>query len=471
MDNQPALRSIDWDGLTHARRALIGNPYATPVDDLCSGRIWFFENASVVPTAVLELCERMLTDDARKVALGFAHAAAQRDCVESLLPAVERAVAAAAPHGLRLVPADLRRLAKALERFEKAVARLIGTSAATRRLKEKLWTACFGPNLYETLDSETAIRKQNILILGAPGTGKEVVAEVIQAAALVADPSRAPAQTVNCPALPSLLAEAELFGAEKGAHSAAHKRRQGRISAANNGTLFLDEVADLPLDVQAKLLAVIENGKVTPLGTNDVERVSVRYIAATSRPLREMVKDGTFRDDLFGRLAGTIITIPTLAERPEDIVAIGEAFLEQIRPKPAPAAPTQRVISNVLGSLGSITDHWLQSTAPTLPWTGNVRELQAVLREMVLGFKSPSHSQEAQPLPSAAATRPPSVDVPLNILECRATLKEVTAWYIARVVDSAGGNLSEAQRRLRSDRGTIRRHLEKVVPPKKDGAA
>ncbi len=153
-------------------------------------------------------------------------------------------------------------------------------------VRETLWTACFSEDLFHTLSMKRALRRQNIMILGESGTGKELIANVLRAAVVTPQSPPPKGVSVNCSAIPDNLAEAELFGAEKGAHSAAHERTVGKLVEASGGCLFLDEIADLSLPVQAKLLSAASNGKVTPLGTNKETAVDVRYVSATSRPCR-----------------------------------------------------------------------------------------------------------------------------------------------------------------------------------------
>lgn len=467
MENVPAAYAdIDWEGLTDARRALIGNPYATPLEDVDSATAWFFGHKEDVPRAMFALCEMKKPSDARKLALAAAHAYVRVGSLSLRVRPICAALNSLRDEHVRLEPEELTRLSSALERFHAVASGMVGTSSAMRQLLEEVWTLCFGPNLYESLRFEGPLRKTNVLLLGETGTGKERVAEMIQAGSFSRTDS--PFIAINCAALPKDLAEVELFGAERGAHSAAHQRRDGKIFAADRGTLFLDEVADLPSDVQAKLLSTMSNGYLTPLGTNERRSVDVRYVAATSRPLLEMVKAGSFREDLYQRLAGRVVTIPPLRSRPEDVVAIGIHILKVLRAGPG-APPGFIDLSSDIGAAYRVGDddlEWLRTDATKLPWPGNVRELEAALRQRVLGLRPQSGLDIHLRGPAGE-----QLDVPERILRCAAPESEVIEWYMRRVIERTSGNLSEAQRILGVDRSTIRRRLERIaIAPLPDDA-
>ena len=164
-----------------------------------------------------------------------------------------------------------------------------------------------------------------VLITGANGTGKEVVARKIHA---MSNRSGAPFVEVNCAAIPSELIESELFGHEKGAFTSAVKQRKGRFEQAQGGTLFLDEIGDMPAAIQPALLRFLEDGFVRPVGSNDKRRVDVRVVCATHRDLPSLIRDGIFREDLYHRLAGVVIELPPLRDRPGDLLPLALRFLE-----------------------------------------------------------------------------------------------------------------------------------------------
>jgi len=218
-----------------------------------------------------------------------------------------------------------------------------------------------------------ARRDATVLLEGESGTGKELVARAIHE---LSSRGKLPMVTVNCAAIPESLLESELFGYVRGAFTGAVQSKLGRIHAAQGGTLFLDEVGDLPLSMQAKLLRFLQEGEVQRLGSPDVFRVDVRVIAATNADLRERIKRAEFRRDLFYRLSVFPIRIPTLQERPDDIVALAYHFLAQLCRR---AKLPQKALHPPVHAL--LLQH---------SWPGNVRELQhAVERAFILADEDP----------------------------------------------------------------------------------
>ncbi len=205
-----------------------------------------------------------------------------------------------------------------------------------------------------------AKRKTTVLIQGPTGTGKEVVAHALHRLSPRAD---RPFVALNCAAIPEALLEAELFGHARGAFTGAVQRRTGRIEAANGGTLFLDEIGEMPLALQSKLLRFLESGELQRVGENETVRVDVRIVAATHQPLARRAQEGSFRADLFYRLAVFRIHTPALAEHPDDLPALVEHLLRGV----AGAEAAKQLSEEAFGRLAS---H---------PWPGNVRELQHVL--------------------------------------------------------------------------------------------
>jgi len=207
-----------------------------------------------------------------------------------------------------------------------------------------------------------------VLLLGETGTGKEVLAQAIHAASRRA---AGPFVGVNIAAVPETLLEAEFFGVAPGAYTGADRKgRDGKFKLADGGTLFLDEIGDMPLALQAKLLRVLQEQEVEPLGSNRVERVDVRVVAATSRDLAAMVQDGRFRADLFYRLNVLPIRLPTLRERPGDVEALAETLMEDIARRSG--LPARSLAPDAL--------EWLTHQ----PWAGNIRELRNVLEQAAL---------------------------------------------------------------------------------------
>tara|TARA_B110000977_G_scaffold21599_1_gene25858 strand:+ start:1886 stop:3049 length:1164 start_codon:yes stop_codon:yes gene_type:complete len=219
------------------------------------------------------------------------------------------------------------------------------------------------------LIDKVAPTQARILITGPNGTGKELVAHQIHQKS---DRYQHPLIEVNCAAIPSELIESELFGHLKGAFTSAVKDRKGKFEAATQGTLFLDEIGDLSLSAQAKVLRALQENKVQRVGSNKDISVDVRILAATNKNLKEEIKAGRFREDLYHRLAVILIEVPPLSDRKEDIPILVEHFISQISKKDG--IPIKKIDTAALVLLKQY------------PWSGNVRELRNVIeRLMILG--------------------------------------------------------------------------------------
>jgi DNA-binding NtrC family response regulator len=205
-----------------------------------------------------------------------------------------------------------------------------------------------------------------VLAIGETGTGTELVARRLHACSRRA---AGPFVTVNCAAFPEALLEAELFGYERGAFTGATRRRDGRFKAADRGTLFLDEIAEMRPSAQAKLLRVLQEGVVEPLGTNTVVRVDVRVVSATHRDLKRAIAEGSFREDLYYRLHGVALHIPPLRDRLGDLPLLVSHFLSRALPEHANAP--------------EITLRAWQALS-TYPFPGNVRELAHAIQHAVI---------------------------------------------------------------------------------------
>ena len=221
-----------------------------------------------------------------------------------------------------------------------------------------------------------APRNSTVLIEGETGTGKEVVASAIHR---LSSRSSKPLTVLNCAAIPEALLEAELFGHTRGAFTGAVQSRTGRIEAAHGGTLFLDEIGELPLAVQAKLLRFLECGELQRVGDNEITRVDVRVVAATHRDLEQRVVEGTFRLDLYHRLAVFPLEVPALRERLDDLPALASHLLARL----GADTPRKSLLPCALHALGQHA------------WPGNVRELAHVLeRAVILAADSPEITAE-----------------------------------------------------------------------------
>ena len=220
--------------------------------------------------------------------------------------------------------------------------------------------------------ARVAPTKTTVLICGETGTGKELIARAIHARS---ESKNQPMVTVNCAALPHNLVESELFGHEKGAFTGALARKLGRFEIANRGTIFLDEVGELPLETQAKLLRVFQEGEFERVGGTHTNRVDVRVITATNRRLDELVDEGKFRLDLYHRLNVFPITVPSLTDRPEDIPLLANYFVQRFKTE--------------FGKNISRIDRNSMEALMGYRWPGNIRELEHVIERAVLISEEP----------------------------------------------------------------------------------
>jgi len=226
-----------------------------------------------------------------------------------------------------------------------------------------------------------------VLVFGETGTGKELVARAIHAASLRR--SR-PLIKVNCAAIPAALVESEFFGHERGAFTGATQRRIGRFALADGGTIFLDEVGELPADLQAKLLRVLQEGEFEPVGSSQTRKIDVRVIAATNRDLGAAVQEGRFREDLYYRLNVFPIEVPPLRQRGVDVILLASSF----------AARAAKRIGRPVEPPGAADSALLRA----YPWPGNVRELQNVIeRAVITSTDGRLHLDRYLPVPASDA--------------------------------------------------------------------
>ena len=276
----------------------------------------------------------------------------------------------------------------------------------------------------------------SVLILGETGTGKELVARAIHNNSLRKDE---PLVKVNCAALPSNLIESELFGHEKGAFTGALLRKIGRFELADGTSIFLDEIGELPLDLQAKLLGVLQDGRFERLGDTRTIKVDVRVITATNRNLKTEVQNGRFREDLFYRLNIFPITVPPLRERIDDIPLLVEYFVERTSKRVGKAI--EKIPAGVMKSLQDY------------PWPGNVRELENVIERAVIHSSGPKLrlaeklELEHEWLPDLKSLEAVEYDHIVRVLE-------QTNWKV-----SGKGGAAEI---LGLKRGTLRARMQKL---------
>ncbi|MGW8283404.1 MAG: sigma-54-dependent transcriptional regulator [Gemmatimonadota bacterium] len=274
----------------------------------------------------------------------------------------------------------------------------------------------------------------SVVIRGESGTGKELIARAIHAAS----PRRFfPIVTVNCGAIPETLLESELFGHEKGAFTGAHYRRKGKIELANGGTLFLDEIGEIPAKMQVDLLRVLESHRFTRLGGTQEIESDFRLVCATNRDLDALVREGSFREDLYYRIHVFSIDLPPLRERREDIPLLTEYFVEKYAR--SMGRPPKQVSDEAMQLLQSYD------------WPGNVRELEnAIERAMVIGLSNRIRPEDL-PLRVEQETGRPR----------NRSLESLERAHIARVLREESGNVSRTARVLGIDRGTLYNKIKK----------
>ncbi|MBN8809589.1 MAG: sigma-54-dependent Fis family transcriptional regulator [Sphingomonas sp.] len=291
-----------------------------------------------------------------------------------------------------------------------------------------------------------------VLIEGESGVGKEVIAEAIHAAS---PRGKKPMVAINCGAIPANLVESELFGHEKGAFTGAFERKIGKFQDADGGTIFLDEIGEMPLDAQVKLLRVLQSGEIQPIGARHAREVDVRVIAATNKKLIEEVEAGRFREDLYYRLNVVQVTIPPLRERTGDIPALARHLLARIADQPG------------LRPLG-ITDEAL-ALLGRYDWPGNVRQLQnALFRAAVL---CEGDALTRSDFPQIAALGTARMPTPIGQMATSGgvtlfrpdgnmrPLEEIEADVIRLAIGHYRGRMTEVARRLGIGRSTLYRKL------------
>ena len=274
--------------------------------------------------------------------------------------------------------------------------------------------------------AQVAVSDATVLVRGETGTGKELVARAIHERSRRASH---PLVRVNCAAIATTLVESEFFGHEKGAFTGATQRREGRFRLAHRGTIFLDEIGELPLDLQAKLLRVLQEGEFEAVGSSRTERVDVRVIAATNRDLEAMVGDGSFREDLYYRLNVFPIEVPPLRERGDDVVTLAEVFAMRFARRAGGAMP--------------VIDEATRRRLRAYRWPGNVRELQNVIERALIVGRDPRRLDLDQclPLDVAPAVETIAAFEPAPVLT-DAEMRAFERANVERALAKAGGKIS-----------------------------
>jgi DNA-binding NtrC family response regulator len=318
---------------------------------------------------------------------------------------------------------------KRAQRTSGAVANIIGETEPMRKLFQMI--------------EAIAREKSTVLIMGESGTGKELVARGIHNLSERADKPFVP---INCGAMPEHLLEAELFGFIKGTFTGAEKNRTGLFEAADGGTIFLDEIGDMPPAMQVKMLRVLQDGHVRPVGSATEIPVNARVIAATNRDIRKMVEEGEFRRDLYYRLSVIPLNIPPLRERRDDIPALAAHFVKKF------AARSGKNISLEADAL-----RILQSRA----WEGNVRELEHVIERAVAlttdGALLPEHCSDDFSAAAAAFNFP----LPADGLDLKDFLEKLECDLVCEALARTNGNRTRAAELLRMPVHAFRHLIDK----------
>ena len=308
---------------------------------------------------------------------------------------------------------------------------IIGQSMAMRRLVATV--------------AQVAPKDVTVLVRGETGTGKELIASLVHARS---SRSQGPFVRFNCAAIPGELAEAQLFGHVQGAFTGATHALRGFFAQADGGTLVLDEVGELPLAIQAKLLRALQGGEIQPVGAARVERADVRVVACTNRNLAAEVREGRFREDLYYRLAVVELVVPPLRDRREEI--------------PALAAEFARRYGERFGNEDVQLSAELVELLCHAPWPGNVRELEnAVARMVALGTGAEIGVEAFARAPSLAAAKTVAKPITEETPSLRDEIETLERSVIARTLAAVRGNQSEAARRLGLARGTLMDRLRR----------
>jgi DNA-binding NtrC family response regulator len=313
---------------------------------------------------------------------------------------------------------------------------LVGKSASMREL-------------FATLE-RVAKSDATVLVEAETGTGKELIAQAIHGAS---ERAGGPLVVFDAASAPKDLIESQLFGHERGAFTGATERRTGLLEEADGGTLFLDELGELPLALQPKLLRVLEAREVVPVGENLARKIDVRIVAATNRDLAAEINRGSFRDDLYYRLAVIRLVVPPLRERPDDVRLLLEHFAVGV----AGAGRAQQIVANISD------DNWLELDRHA--WPGNVRELRNVVeRTLALaGNELPRRfdpNADARPMPAARSARSANLDRPF-LEQKHELIANFERQYLQGMLERHGGNISRAATDAGLDRMYFKRLLKK----------
>ncbi|MBL4886039.1 MAG: sigma-54-dependent Fis family transcriptional regulator [Planctomycetaceae bacterium] len=350
-------------------------------------------------------------------------------------------------------PLDINELRTSVEKASARIRLLRRNAELSRGLDEKFgFEGVIGnsPVMHKLIEQlkNVAPTDATVLIQGESGTGKELVARALHQNS---DRKNKPFVPLNISALPESILESELFGHEAGAFTGAVTRRIGKFEYATGGTLFLDEVGEMPMETQIKLLRVLEDRKITRIGSNDEKTVNVRLVSATNAPLREMVKKGTFREDLYYRMQVVTISIPPLRERRGDIPLLMEHFLKEMAQRHGRefASPTRAARKSLMA----------------YDWPGNIRQFRNAIERMVLldldgVLDVDDLPEEITPVEVNESDNDTGLDLVGFDYLVGHSLKEVEQYYIQQALEMTGGKREEAASILEIGERTLYRKIK-----------
>lgn len=356
---------------------------------------------------------------------------------------VEEVVEVAAKPGSECVskPIDFNELSVVSERVIK-IHRMEEDYKSTKReiARSSVFEEIVGksPAMHQVFDAISRVSQVscNVLITGESGTGKEMVARAIHSHGPRA---KKPFIAVNCAAIPAELLESELFGHAKGSFTGATERRKGLLEEAHEGTFLLDEIGDLPLSLQAKLLRFVQDRKIKLVGENTYKTADIRIIAATHRNLKELVRNKKFREDLYYRLCVVPIEIPPLRERREDVLLLAEHFLNRF---------ARKFDTRIIGFTKAA-----QAKLMSMRWPGNIRELENTIERAVVFCEETLIDEEHIQAPDISEAGPSFTDLFSRLM----SLDQLEREYIEYVLVQTGGNKEKASEILGVNRKTLYR--------------
>ncbi|GFO70391.1 sigma-54-dependent Fis family transcriptional regulator [Geomonas limicola] len=346
-------------------------------------------------------------------------------------------------------PADTDQLLATLARVALPILQRRQIEGLSGELRASLWEQLGGVPAQRSLAEQVtrvARSSYNVLLQGETGTGKSRLASLIHS---LGARREAPFVLVQMGALPVTLVESELFGHLKGAFTGAERTRTGLAERADGGTLFLDDIESAPLELQAKLLRFVEEKRFTPVGAAEEKKVDVRIIAASNLNLKDEAAAGRFRQDLYFRLADTVIAIPSLRSTPEAVLPLALRFL--------------RESCEELGIPVPLVDEGAQALLTTLPWPGNIRQLKSLVRRVALETEGVIRSADVAALIDA----PPTPTQPLGAGEAPlpppfpCTMETLERWTLEQALRFCGGKRMKTSAMLGMNYYTFRRKLEK----------